>query len=637
MCGIAGIIGGSNIVRESILKILASSLAHRGPDDEGTQLFSVNHGNDIKLGLVHRRLSIIDLSSAAHQPMVDENNGNWIVCNGEIYNYREIRKLLEQKGYIFKSNSDTEVILKAYAFYDKECLEKFRGMFAFAIWDEKKKILFLAVDRFGIKPLYYYKNNCSFLFASEIRALLNTCLIKKEFDEFAINSFLAFGAIQAPQTIIKGISALLPGHYLIYNTNNREISISQYWNLSSCLIDNNSYENRKDKFGEVLNETIKSHLVSDVPLGLFLSGGVDSSAIAILANKVSNGRRLQSFSVVFPEHEYSEANYSRLIGNRFCREHNEIELTESDLYNLLPEALEAMDQPTIDGINTYIISKVVSERGIKTVLSGQGGDEVFGGYNTFRRIPFFRKILAATKFMPISLRRTIAKQISSLYKDSVFSTKLSQLILSDAKTMSIHLILRQLFDVNTRAQLLRFSNKEDLDNDFPIKAKELLFREIQKLDLFNTISALEIRSYLLNMLLRDGDVMGMAHGLEIRVPFLDHELINCIFKIPSQKKVHRRFPKPLLINSVYNDMPSEIYRRPKMGFTFPWELWLRNKMRPQIEELLNNFPINNELGINIKECKKLWNLFLQHKNGITWSRVWAIYVLLKWSRNHILQ
>ena len=641
MCGIAGILGKSNIVQELVLKNLAQSLAHRGPDDEGSQILSLNKDRDCYLGLVHRRLSIIDLSSAAHQPMQDEDTGNWIVYNGEIYNYREIRKSLMAKGYTFKSNSDTEVILKAYSVYGEQCLEKFRGMFAFAIWDERKKILFIAVDRFGIKPLYFCERGDKvFLFSSEIRAILKNKLIEKKVEPLAIDSFLAYGAIQAPLTIIEGVYALLPGHYLIHKIQNNQTKIFQYWSHDSFVSDNYSFSNEEEQinaFKRVLRNSIKTHLISDVPVGLFLSGGVDSSTIAILANKVSNGNGLQSFSVVFPENDYSERRYSRLIGEKFCSNHKEIQVSETDLFTILPEALKAMDQPTIDGINTYIISKIVRERGIKTVLSGQGGDEVFGGYNTFKRIPLFQKLFYLINLLPRSTRINIGEILRGIYKESIFSSKFTQILQSDGDVFSLYLILRQLFNPLARKKIIQIFKEEKLTDGLSMQTKEWLSKEIKDLNLFSKISTLEMRLYLANMLLRDGDVMGMAHGLEIRVPFLDHELVKCVFNIPLQKKVNKKIAKPLLIETVHNELPQEIYLRPKMGFTFPWEIWLRNRLRPQVDEIINDFAENNGMGLNMEECRRLWRMFLQRKSGVTWSRVWAIYVLLHWVRTNVMK
>lgn len=282
MCGIAGILGTRRVVQPPILETIADSLGHRGPDDEGVEVVPVDEPLDCYLGFVHRRLSIIDLSSAAHQPMYDHETGNWIVFNGEIYNYREVREVLTNDGHSFKSNSDTEVILKAYAKWGEHCLRKLRGMFAFALWDAKQGKLFLVVDRMGIKPLYFCKSSRGpFLFSSEVRALLKSGVIEKEVEPLAVDSFLTYGAVQAPLTMIKGVHALLPAHYLTYCYQSGEIDVVQYWSPKVAIDQMHSDDDRneRDRFETVLKEAVRNHLVSDVPLGIFLSGGMDSSAL----------------------------------------------------------------------------------------------------------------------------------------------------------------------------------------------------------------------------------------------------------------------------------------------------------------------------------------------------------------------
>lgn len=639
MCGIAGILGNSDLVQEATLRKLAESLMHRGPDSGGTEIVKVKRKQDCHLGLVHRRLSIIDLSNAAHQPMQDKNTGNRIVYNGEIYNYQEHKEELIGRGNIFNSNSDTEVILKSYAVYAENCLEKLRGMFAFAIWDEERERLFLATDRFGIKPLYFCeKPNGEFIFSSEIKAILRNGLVGKELEPLAIDSFLAYGSVQAPLTIIRGVHILLPGHYLIYDVQQKESKIVQYWSPrnSTASVSKFNESQKISQFRVALEGSIKAHLTSDVPVGLFLSGGVDSSALAILSNKVSNGDGLESFSIVFSENDYSERKYSRLIGEKFCSRHNEIHLSETDLYDSLPQALGAMDQPSVDGINTYIISRAVRERGIKTVLSGQGGDEIFGGYSSFKRIALFQKLFRLIAFLPASFNAGMGKITEKMCGGSISISKINQVLQSKGDPFSQYMILRQLYSPEIRRNILRNICNEVAIDGLTVKTKEWLAGEIKHLDLFTIVSILEMRLYLANTLLRDGDVMSMAHGLEIRVPFIDHELLKHVFDMPIDMKVDRKIPKPLLVEAVYNELPREIYMRPKMGFTFPWEVWLRNKLRYQVDDLLGSYSENNGMGLNIAECRRQWNLFIQKNPQVSWSRVWAIYVLLHWYNENIL-
>ena len=640
MCGIAGLLAPQDKVSPSVLQAVSTALAHRGPDDQGIETLPVPFNHQLLLGLVHRRLSIIDLSTAAHQPMRDDESDNWIVFNGEIYNHRDVRKELEDQGYTFRSHSDTEVILKAYARWGQDAVERLRGMFAFAIWDPRHFRLFLAVDRFGIKPLYYSSlGRDGFLFCSEVRAALRTGRLKPETDPEALSSFLAYGAVQAPLTMIKGLLALLPGHCLTYECQSGTVNCHQYWSPSYGLsVSSNARpEEARTQFTDMLRGSVRDHLVSDVPLGIFLSGGVDSSTLAILVSQTPAAAPLQSFSVSFTEPDYSETRYSRIIAKQIGCEHHEIVVSENDLYSSLPGALAAMDQPSIDGINTYTISRAVREAGIKAVLSGQGGDEVFGGYNSFRRIPRAARALAWTdRLLSAAQLKLLAKIIVRLSKRSVFGTKAAQSLQSGADTLSLYLISRQLFSPET---LRRLAPNHPEDGGMHLGSSrvtyEWLREEIRELDLFNAVSLLELRCYLGNMLLRDSDTMGMAHGLEIRVPFLDHEVVSSVFAHNISDKLHSRIPKPLLISAVGKSLPTTIYRRPKMGFTFPWNIWLRHRLRPEVEATLHDSPAIDNLGLSAKEISSLWGAFLKRDPSITWSRIWAIYSLLSWTERNI--
>lgn len=638
MCGIAGIISKEAVKQLPVLKIMANSLAHRGPDDEGIEIIGIDGNDNFSIGLVHRRLAVIDLSEAGHQPMSNEDDRIWIVYNGEIYNYKDIREELKTRGHRFKSNSDTEVIIHAYEEWGTDCLQKLRGMFSFALLDRIKKVLLLAVDRFGIKPLYYYEGKDNlFLFASELRTILNSGLMEKHIDSFAINSFLAYGAIQAPLTIIKGIYALLPAHYLIYDLSIRKKKDIQYWN-PACRISEKSLNNETEvsqKIRSILENCVQRHLVSDVPVGLFLSGGIDSSSIVALANKLKKGT-LRSFSVIFPEPKFSEKKYSRLISNLYCKNHTEIVISQDDLLNFLPYALEAMDQPTIDGINVYAISKFVRDAGIKVVLSGQGGDEVFGGYPTFKRIPFIQRMYNLAKPLPFSLRKTLGNIIDGFESDhfNFRGSKFSQILSSYGDYLSVYLIERQIFTQNVRKYLLKNYQEEKMFDGLPLQVVRSLSFALKTLDVFNKISYLELCLYLANTLLRDGDFMSMSHGLEVRVPFLDHELIEYVFTIAQELKTDNALPKPLLINAVKDLIPEAIYLRKKMGFTFPWGMWLKHKLRSQICEVFNNFPLNNGVGLDVNKCQELLRMFLQNKPHVKWSHIWAIYVLMVWLRKN---
>jgi asparagine synthase (glutamine-hydrolysing) len=637
MCGFAGIIGQRDCINADTLGIMAKSLAHRGPDDQGIERVPISYEKGLSLALVHRRLSIIDLSNAAHQPMLDKQTGNWIVYNGEVYNYNEIRSDLERHGCVFSSHSDTETILKAFSVYGTDCLDKLRGMYAFAIWDRRHERLFFAVDRFGIKPLYFHQGaNGQFIFASELRTILKSGLVPKKIDRLAVDSFLAYGAIQAPLTIIENVHALLPAEYMLYSVADRRTQVFKYWSPSNTNAAGRSTDRKRTiaRTREILEDSIEKHLVSDVPVGLFLSGGIDSSATVIIANRLNKGQ-LRTFSVSFPESSYSEARYSRLIADRFCRNHTEISVSVEDLLGFLPDAIKAMDQPTIDGVNTYTISKAVAQAGIKVVLSGQGGDEVFGGYSTFRRVPMMLKARRLLGIFPGLLREQMARGFDSLIKRPAIGSKYSQILGSDTDVLSQYLILRQLFSPKARKYLAGEACNHDVVNGVPTRVVESLNNEMVGLDVFSRVSLLELRLYLANMLLRDGDIMSMSHSLEVRVPFLDHELVEFVFNVTSKMKLRNNLPKPLLVNAMGDLLPEQIYRRPKMGFTFPWEVWLRNGMRTQVEKAIYDFPDDNELGLNMKNCRSMWQMFLLNAPGVSWPRVWAIYVLLRWYNENI--
>jgi len=633
MCGIAGIIGSTNIVNQSVAQTLARSLAHRGPDYQGIELLKLQQNPDTLIALVHRRLSIIDLTQAAHQPMKDPSTGNIIIYNGEVYNFKELRQELEAKGIEFHSKSDTEVVLKAYQTFGPDFLHKLRGMFAFAIWDHQKQKLLLARDRLGIKTLYYYTGeNGLFVFASELRALLATGLIPKKLDPIGLDTYLAYGAVQAPSTIIRKVNCLLPAHYLEVSSDGIATVPKCYWSVPFAQANATVQEEHHliDQLRNLLKEVVTQHLISDVPLGLFLSGGVDSSSIAILLNQVAQ-EPPHTFSITFSESRFSEASYSHLIAQKFSKHHTEICLSEQQLLSLLPDALTAIDQPTIDGINVYVISKAVREEGIKAAFSGQGGDEIFAGYSTFRRISRIARYQPFFKLIGKTAMGKITKLLALINNNNITNSKISQILQSNGDILSTYLALRQLFSPSQRRSLCRLNDPAISDNGLNLETTSLLKDRLPGLDPINQISLLELQTYLANMLLRDGDFMSMAHGLEIRVPFLDHRLVEFVARIPGKYKTDDSLPKPLLLKAIGNALPSTIYQRPKNGFTFPWPYWLRGKLKNQLDEVFYNDQLFTNIGLDSEKCRTLWSAFAAKKTqDIMWSRVWGLFVLAKW-------
>ncbi len=648
MCGIVGILARNTQIPPGVLEQATRSLAHRGPDDSGTVLLKEPQPEPLEIGLGHRRLAILDLSPLGHQPMQDPVTGNWIVFNGEIYNFRELRKELEAAGVEFKSHSDTEVILAAYRVWGERCLTRLGGMFAFALWDAPRKRLLLARDPMGIKPLYYHQSEQIFIFASEVRTLLGTGLVPRKADPTGVLSYLAFGSVYEPWTIVEGVSAVPPGHVL--TVENGSVSSREYWNplpslsraepeprsLERRSLERRSLERRSgngattvDQLPAVLRDAVLSHLVSDVPVGVFLSGGIDSSAlVAVLSH---NGVRANTFSLVFQEEEFNEGQYSREIARRFGTEHHEIPVSQQDTLAALPEALCAMDQPTIDGINTYLVSAKTRAAGVKVALTGLGADEMFAGYSNFRRVPRMEIFSKRLGRLPRLARRPLSAFLALFAGKGDRSRKLAELATGHDSIVHPYFLVRMLFGAAEREALFSAPDYRASQQSLDRVLQESV-TESQRLDPVNRVSYLESHWYMRNTLLRDSDFMSMAHGLELRVPFLDRTLVEACFRIPGNRKVQGDLPKSLLLSSLGVQLPMEIVKRPKRGFTLPFERWLRGEMRKPVETvLLGSGP--NRSSLNPEAVRDVWNRFLAGKTS--WSRPWSLFVLARWCEQNL--
>jgi asparagine synthase (glutamine-hydrolysing) len=616
MCGIFGLLNKTGVIPENILATATRTLAHRGPDDSGTTILNTNPG---QLGLVHTRLSIIDLSPQGHQPMHDPATGNWIVFNGEIYNFRELRAELEAAGHSFHTNSDTEVILVAYRAWGDQSFLKLRGMFALALWDATHQRLLLARDPMGIKPLYYHHDEKHFLFASEVRTLLQTGLVSRNLDSTGLLSFLAFGSVYEPTTIIEGTSALPPGYVLTLEKG--KIDVREYWNpLQSADTDPSSADAAIRSLPTLLREAVLSHLVSDVPVGVFLSGGIDSSALVAIMSQA--GVRPSTFSLVFCEEEFNEAAHSRLVAERFNTDHHEILISQQDALAALPDALAAMDQPTIDGINTWLVSTKTRAAGVKVALTGLGADEMFAGYSNFRRVPQMERAAARFSKLPSALRQPIAASIR-IAGSSDRNRKFAELASGAESTIHPYFLVRNLFAPAERESLHRATHEAQSALDEVLRAALVAS---EKLDPINRVSYLESTFYMRNTLLRDSDFMSMSHALELRVPFLDRPLVEACFSIPGKAKLQGDSPKSLLLHSLGVALPDEIVHRPKRGFALPFESWLRTEMKPLVEATLKGRA--DKSGLDPNSVSKVWQRFLDGKTS--WSRPWSLFVLQKW-------
>jgi asparagine synthase (glutamine-hydrolysing) len=635
MCGIFGIVSREGDVSRDVLTRALKCLAHRGPDDSGAVVVDGSSAPPCQLGFAHTRLSIIDLSPLGHQPMQDPATGNWIVFNGEIYNFRELRKELEGVGVEFKSHSDTEVILAAYRVWGESCLTRLGGMFAFVLWDAPRKRLLLARDPMGIKPLYYHQSEQIFIFASEVRTLLGTGLVLRKADPTGVLSYLAFGSVYEPWTIVEGVIAVPPGHVL--TVENGSVSIREYWNPLQSFSHSQSESAPQSGNGTatanrlpaILRDAVLSHLVSDVPVGVFLSGGIDSSAlVAVLSH---NGVRANTFSLVFQEEEFNEGQYSREIARRFGTEHHEISVSQQDTLAVLPEALCAMDQPTIDGINTYLVSAKTRAAGVKVALTGLGADEMFAGYSNFRRVPRMEVFSKRVGRLPRLARRPLSASIALFAGKGDRSRKLAELATGHESVVHPYFLVRMLFGTAEREALFSITDYQASQQSLDRVLQESI-TESQCLDPVNRVSYLESHWYMRNTLLRDSDFMSMAHGLELRVPFLDRALVEACFRIPGDKKLRGDLPKSLLLASLGVELPREIVNRPKRGFTLPFERWLRGEMRPVVEDALlkSNW---DQTSISASAVREVWNRFLAGETS--WSRPWSLFVLARWCEQNL--
>ena len=588
MCSISGIFSSEPGSANAVARMNRAQ-RHRGPDDQGVF-------QDGRVVLGNTRLAIIDTSASGHQPMHDRHTGNWITYNGETYNFKDLRKEI---GGEWQSQTDTEVVLRAYGQWGVNAFSKMRGMFALAIWEAKKETLVLARDPLGIKPLYYYRANNQLVFASELRALLASGLVPRRLSTTGVDSYLANGSVEAPLTIIDGVKQLLPGHYL-------QIAVDELNEVEFASPEPQQVQgSRADAVARLraeLEESVRLHLVSDVPLGVFLSGGMDSSALVALTSRITE-QRPKTFSVVFDEPDFDEAPFSRDVAKRFNTDHSEIRLSENRLIEILPQAIAAIDQPTMDGINTFVVSSAVKSAGVTVALSGLGGDELFGGYPSFRRALRFAAMSQTSK-------RLLRAASGVALNGSVKRHKFRQLMDSDGRPEDVYRISRQLFPVT---QIRRTNGAE------------------QVVDIVNAISRLELKGYMTNTLLRDTDVMSMAHSLEVRVPFVDLKVVDYVLSLPGDWKLRvKSGPKPLLVDAMADLLPQEFMSRPKRGFVLPFEKWLQQNLRGEVLAVLDDKTRVEAVGLDSEFVAKVWRDFLRKPAAVGWSRPWAIYVLVKW-------
>lgn len=626
MCGIAGLLSPrlDPAAREDAVARMVQREQHRGPDDRG-----LCSNGPATLGMC--RLAIIDPANG-HQPMQSPDGRFSLIFNGAIYNHRELRPGLAARGWVFRTHCDTEVLLAAFALDGAACLGRLRGMFAFAVWDATGQKLFAARDPLGIKPLYYARlPDSGVVFASELNALLASGQVPREIDPTSVGEYLAWFSVPAPRTIYRGISNLPPGHCLTTDAAGRT-QTAAWWHLPPPAAPGRVATNYHDfvhGLRHQLEDSIRAHRVADVPVGAFLSGGMDSTAIVGLMTK-SGASRLKTFSLVFGESGFSEQASARLAAQTFGTDHHEELITGARVAADLPRILAGFDQPTGDGINTYYASQTARQGGVTVALSGLGGDELFGGYPSFRDLPRLNRLLPFWRRLPASLRGRIVAFLGD--RPDTRSRKLADFLAHARDLHELAALQRRvlpetvrlsLLSPDVRAQTQRLGPNHPMLDDFAF--------ELIGADPFQVISAWELRTYMADVLLRDSDVFSMGHSLELRVPFVDRALLEWLWPQPTWFKYDPRRQKKALADATADLVPAEIRNRRKQGFTLPFPRWMLGELQPFLEETFSPVSLSGCPWLQAAEAAAVWQKFKAGRDPRAWSRVWTLAVLISFA------
>ena len=628
MCGIGGI-AARKLTPEHVTsaRAMSAALLHRGPDSNGTEVI-----DNCVLG--NARLAILDLSERGRQPMPNGDGSCWITYNGECYNAAELREWLISRGHVFRSSTDTEVVLHLYAELGDACVEKIRGMFAFAIWDRRNRRLLLARDRLGIKPLYYALDSDRIVFGSEIKTLLASGLLARRIDAHAVCIYLQLGHIPPPHAAIEGVQPLEPGHVATWKDGVFEKR--RYWDLTPCA-KTAGVAPANDAIAETLSESLveamRYHLISDVPVALFLSGGVDSAALGVLAHR-AGAERLTALTIGFEEKSFDESEPSRRTAELIGISHNVLTLSAREMLDGLDHAIWAMDAPTVDGLNAYWICRTAARAGFKVALTGQGGDELFGGYESIGWFERFTRTASRLRWLP----RTLANAVLDHEAMPFRWRKLSYLAGADDPFIAAELAVKLLFLDSDLARLVdpdlaRAGGAASARNGSTEARRHLTDWASRAADcgVMEKIAYLDVHAHLEPRLLRDGDAMSMAHSLEVRPVFLDHALMEYTFSLPASLRMQK---KKLLLDAMRRLMEraayEEIVTRPKRGFVLPYGPWLSADLRPAVEAAFTPARLRAVGVLDPGAVRKVWRRFLAHPARVGWSRVWSLFVLQRW-------
>lgn len=622
MCGFCGI-AYSDFQRrpsESLVRTMNDQISHRGPDDFGVH---ISEG----FGFGHRRLSILDLSSAGHQPMSNEAKNIWLTFNGEIYNFRAIRSELESKGYVFRSQTDSEVIIKGYEEWGINILDKLNGMFAFGLWDERIKSLFLARDRLGIKPLFYYLNDEKIVFGSEIKAILGDTSISRHLDRQAFHNYLSFNYMSAPLTGFQNIRQVMPGEYLKFSKGN--VSIQAYWDLHYREPAKRSDQDYLEEFDSRLKNAVESQLVSDVPFGAFLSGGVDSSSIVALMKETMT-QPVKTFSIGFKEESFNETSYAQQVSSHLKTEHYE-EIVSPDLIKLLPKLVWHAEEPTADSSMLPVFCVAgLARKHVSMVLSGDGADEILAGYETYQAhylAEIYRKI-------PSPVRSVLNKAVSKLpvsHAKVSFDYKAKAFVEGAARSREdAHFAWREIFSEQQKRDLY---SAEFLNHFAPQPTVQIYrdyFNKSDARDFLNKMLYVDTRFYLPSDMLVKVDRMTMAHSLEARVPFLDHELVEFVASLPTHLKLKQfRKKKFILKQAMASRLPHSILHRKKAGFNVPVGRWIAHELKDYVCDTMSRSAIQKTGIFNSEKVESLLSDHFSRKkdNGY---RIWGLLVFMTW-------